>query len=219
MSATGLDVFDKTLQTTNIWLDEIMSDIGPDRKTAWRVLAVVLHRLRNRLPIGVAAHLGAQLPMMVRGVYYDQFQPEQLPSDCDTMEQFCAEVAEWLQDNRPVDPELAVKSVFRVLANHVSEGEIGHVVQALPEQIREAWPQEARDSAQRSGQNEPQSSQQQSGAPNQQHNQGRRDQQPAGQKGDKGAMFGKQDKPELEPASPRANQTMVGGTDGSGPAR
>ena len=32
MSATGLDVFAKTLQTTNIWLDEIMATIGPNRQ-------------------------------------------------------------------------------------------------------------------------------------------------------------------------------------------
>lgn len=147
MSATGLDVFDKTLQTTHIWLDEIMADIGPDRKTAWRVLAVVLHRLRNRLPLGLAVNLGAQLPILVRGLYYDQFQPAGQPSDCDTMEQFCAEVGEWLQDNRPVDPETAVKSVFAVLARHVSKGEIDNVVQALPESIRQAWPQEARQGA------------------------------------------------------------------------
>jgi hypothetical protein len=29
MSATGLDVFDKTQQTTNIWLDEIMGQAWP----------------------------------------------------------------------------------------------------------------------------------------------------------------------------------------------
>lgn len=140
MSATGLDVFDKTLQTTNIWLDEIMADIGPDRKTAWRVLGVVLHRLRNRLPLGLAANLGAQLPILVRGLYYDQFQPAGQPSDCDTMEQFCGEVGEWLRDNRPVDPETAVRSVFAVLDRHVSRGEIDNVIQALPENIRKAWP-------------------------------------------------------------------------------
>jgi hypothetical protein len=32
VSATGLDVFDKTLQTTNIWLDEVMAELGPDRQ-------------------------------------------------------------------------------------------------------------------------------------------------------------------------------------------
>ena len=40
MSATGLDVFDKTLQTTNIWLDEIVAALGPDRQVAWKVVSV-----------------------------------------------------------------------------------------------------------------------------------------------------------------------------------
>ena len=59
MSATGLDVFDKTIQTTNIWLDEIMEDMGPDRQVAWHTLGAVLRTLRDRLPPDLAAHLGA----------------------------------------------------------------------------------------------------------------------------------------------------------------
>ena len=58
MSATGLDVFDKTLQTTNIWLNEISDAIGPDKQVAWKVLSTVLHKLRDRLPIEVSAHFG-----------------------------------------------------------------------------------------------------------------------------------------------------------------
>ena len=77
MSATGLDVFDKTLQTTNIWLDEIMAKLGPDRQVAWHVLGAVLHALRDRLQIGLAVHLGAQLPLLVRGLYYDQWHPSE----------------------------------------------------------------------------------------------------------------------------------------------
>jgi uncharacterized protein (DUF2267 family) len=79
MSANGLEVFDKTLETTHIWLKEIMEDIGPDRHVAWHVLSVVLQKLRDRLPLPLAAHLGAQLPMLIRGVYYDQFDPTACP--------------------------------------------------------------------------------------------------------------------------------------------
>ena len=63
MSATGLDVFDKTLQTTHIWLDELMQDesIGPDRQVAWHVLGVVLRAIRDRIPLELAVHLGSQL--------------------------------------------------------------------------------------------------------------------------------------------------------------
>src|SRR5207247_10739936 len=77
ITVTGLDVFDKTLQTTNIWLDEIMATLGPDRQVAWHVLGAVLHALRDRLQIGLAVHLGAQLPLLVRGLYYAQWNPSE----------------------------------------------------------------------------------------------------------------------------------------------
>ena len=112
MSANGLEVFDKTLETTHIWLKEIMIDLGPDKQVAWKVLSTVLHKLRDRLSINLAAHLGAQLPLLVRGVYYDQFEPAKMPSECRSREEFVAEVAEWLSDARPVDPEDAIRSVF-----------------------------------------------------------------------------------------------------------
>lgn len=139
MSANGLDVFDKTLETTHIWLNEIMADLGPDRQVAWKVLSTVLHKLRDRLPIGLAAHLGAQLPLLVRGVYYDQFEPSRLPTECNSMEEFVAEVAEWLKDTRPVDPDAAVRSVFGVLSRHISEGQVSKVREALPRSLRQSW--------------------------------------------------------------------------------
>ena len=139
MSATGLDVFDKTLQTTNIWLNEIMAVIGPDRQVAWKVLSVVLHKLRDRLPVELAAHLGAELPLLVRGVYYDQFQPAKQPSDCRTLDEFHAEVSEWLQDTRPVDARDAVRAVFATLSRHVPAGQIEKVRSALPKPIRSSW--------------------------------------------------------------------------------
>ena len=59
MSTHGLEVFDRTLETTHIWLNEICSELGPDKHLAWKVLSTVLQRLRDRLPIPLAAHLGA----------------------------------------------------------------------------------------------------------------------------------------------------------------
>jgi uncharacterized protein (DUF2267 family) len=138
MSATGLEVFDKTLQTTNIWLDEIMKAIGPDRKVAWKVLSVVLHKLRDRMPLGIAAHLGAELPLLVRGVYYDQFAPAKQPTKCN-LDEFIAEVHEWLSDTRPVNAKDAVKAVFAVLSRHVPHGQIAKVQGVMPHDIRDFW--------------------------------------------------------------------------------
>jgi uncharacterized protein (DUF2267 family) len=73
MSSTGLEAFDKTLQITHVWLDEIMAELGPDRQRAYHALRAVLHALRDRWPLNLAAHLGAQLPLLVRGIYYDNW--------------------------------------------------------------------------------------------------------------------------------------------------
>jgi uncharacterized protein (DUF2267 family) len=139
MSANGLPVFDKTLQTTNIWLDQIMERIGPDRQAAWKVLSTVLHKLRDRMPVETAAHLGAELPLLVRGVYYDQYTPARQPTSCRTRGEFVAEVAEWLQDARPIDPEEAIAAVFDVLSRNIDPGQVEKVKRVLPEPIRRMW--------------------------------------------------------------------------------
>jgi uncharacterized protein (DUF2267 family) len=52
MSATGLDVFDSTIQKTNIWLNDLQRQGGfPDRHAAYQALRVTLHALRDRLPL------------------------------------------------------------------------------------------------------------------------------------------------------------------------
>jgi uncharacterized protein (DUF2267 family) len=141
MSATGLDVFDKTLQTTNSWLNEIASDLGPDRQVAWHALGAVLHALRDRLTLGLAVHLGAQLPLLVRGLYYDQWHigdPALLKVR--SADEFLQHVSKGLAGIRPVNVITATESVFRVLNHHVDPAQIANVRAALPDQIRALWP-------------------------------------------------------------------------------
>jgi uncharacterized protein (DUF2267 family) len=62
------------------------------------------------------------------------------------MEEFVAEVAEWLQDTRPVDPDQAVRCVFGVLSRHISEGQANKVREALPKSLRQSWADAAQQS-------------------------------------------------------------------------
>ena len=71
MSTSGLAVLDHTVQETNIWLKAVAEQLQLDRHDAYIALRAVLHALRDRLPPEVAVHLGAQLPMLVRGLYYE----------------------------------------------------------------------------------------------------------------------------------------------------
>lgn len=139
MSANGLDVFDRTLHATNGWLKEISEDLGVDRHAAWKVLSVVLHKLRDRLPVDLSAHLGSQLPLLVRGVYFDQYQPARQPSRCSGLDEFVEEVGEWLTDATPVDTERAIRSVFAVLSRHLAPGQVEKVRANLPKSLRAAW--------------------------------------------------------------------------------
>ena len=143
MSATGLDVFDKTLQTTNIWLDEIMAELGPDRQLAWHVLGAVLRGLRDRLPLGLVAHLGSQLPILIRGTYYDQWTPRDKPLELRSLEEFLDHVGQALWNTRPVNVKDAVQVVFRTISNHVTEGQVRKVRDSLPKDVAALWPQDA----------------------------------------------------------------------------
>jgi uncharacterized protein (DUF2267 family) len=142
MSATGLEVFDKTLHTTNTWLDQIMRDLGPDRKLAWHALGAVLHALRDRVPLALAVHLGAQLPLLVRGLYYDQWRPSEEPPRFRSADEFLAYVQKGLTGIRPVNAEVAAQAVLRVINHYVDPDEAEKIRNSLPERIRALWPED-----------------------------------------------------------------------------
>ena len=76
MSTTGLEVFDSTIQKTNSWLNDVEKDGGlPNRHAAYQVLRATLHALRDRLIVDEVAEFAAQLPMLIRGLYYESWDP------------------------------------------------------------------------------------------------------------------------------------------------
>ena len=141
MSATGLEVFDETLHKTNAWLKEISQTLGPDRHRSYQAMRAVLHSLRDRLTVDEAAHLGDQLPMLVRGIYYEAWHPAGKPEKIRSREEFLARIASRFAHAQPIDPEDTARAVFQVLEKHVTPGEVEDVIQELPKDIRTLWPQ------------------------------------------------------------------------------
>lgn len=140
MSSTGLEVFDETLHKTNVWLKEIAQVLGSDRHRAYHALRAVLHCLRDRLTVDEATQLGDQLPMLVRGIYYEAWHPAGKPEKIRSREEFLSKIHTHLPKARPINPEDAARAVFQVLEKHVTAGEISDVIQALPQEIRALWP-------------------------------------------------------------------------------
>ena len=142
MAMTGLDTFDTTVQKSNIWLKEIMEEEGwDDRHRAYLALRSVLHTLRDRLLPEEAVHLGAQLPMLIRGLYYEGWHPSGTPVREKKKEEFLDHVCNAFQNDPDIDCDRVLRGVFKVIARKVSEGEIEDVRGTLPEGIRELWPE------------------------------------------------------------------------------
>jgi uncharacterized protein (DUF2267 family) len=130
---TGLDVFDTTVQKTHIWLNEIMQELGwEDRYKAYPGLRTTLHALRDRLPIEETAQLAAQLPMLIRGLYYEGWDPTEKPQKVQHTEVFLMPIREHFRHDPRVNAEQVARAVLKVLTQHVSEGEIADVKHCVP---------------------------------------------------------------------------------------
>ncbi|NIO09738.1 MAG: DUF2267 domain-containing protein [Deltaproteobacteria bacterium] len=142
MSTTGLDSFDKTLQKSQIWLNDVIRELEwqESRPKAYLALHSVLHALRDRLTGEEAVHLGAQLPMLIRGLYYEGWKLSGKPVKERHKAAFLAHVKAMFRDDPTVDPEQVARAVFKVVARHITAGETKDIKALLPGELRELWP-------------------------------------------------------------------------------
>jgi uncharacterized protein (DUF2267 family) len=133
-----IDLIDRTVEKTNIWLNELAAELGDeeDRKAAYHVLRAFLHAVRDRLPVNEAAQLAAQLPELIRGIYYEEWVPSRTPVTYRTVDEFLARIADEAMLPAETEASFACAAAARVLRRHVSEGEIEDVVKVFPESLR-----------------------------------------------------------------------------------
>lgn len=136
MSTSGLAVLDHTVQETNIWLKAVAEQLQLDRHDAYIAFRAVLHALRDRLPPEVAVHLGAQLPMLVRGLYYEGWRMAGKPTKDRSVEEFSEHVVKELPPQFPVDALTASRGVFEALWEKLDPGEFAKLMDHLPVSLR-----------------------------------------------------------------------------------
>ena len=140
MALTGLTVFDKTLHETNLWLKELTEELGlEEREDAYAALKATLHALRDRIGPENAVHLGVQLPILLRGVFYEGWHPAKTP----TFERHLGVFLDHLSDRLPArlsgEPELVARAVFNVIWRRIDAGEVAKLIEMLPSELRELW--------------------------------------------------------------------------------
>ncbi|HRO49531.1 MAG TPA: DUF2267 domain-containing protein [Hyphomicrobium sp.] len=133
----------RTVQQTQEWLKELRDNADFETETAaLSVLRVVLHQLRDRLTPDEAVQLGAQLPTVLRGVYYEGWRPARTPERIRSKEQFLDAIETKLLP-RALPVERVVRDVFALLAHHCDPGEISQVIDQLPSGLKGLWPEHA----------------------------------------------------------------------------
>ena len=141
MSTTGVTALDHTIQEANVWLKALEEELELDnRQQAYNALRAVLHALRDRVPPEVAIKFGAQLPILLRGIYYENWHAAGTPTRERHADEFADHVAMELPQQFPAEPLSAVRGVFEVLWEKIDPGEIEKLVHHLPAQIRELRP-------------------------------------------------------------------------------
>lgn len=137
MSTTEVTLFEASTQKTRLWLDELAEELGRpgDQRYAMRVLRGFLHTLRDRLPVPETAHLAAQLPELLRGIFYEGWRPTTLPHRYHDLDTFLAKVAAEGLLAGETEAAYGAEASARVMRRHVGAGELDKVRAVLPHDI------------------------------------------------------------------------------------
>jgi uncharacterized protein (DUF2267 family) len=131
--STNIPVFASTVQKTKAWLKELMVELEwRDGPKTYRALSVVLHAVRDRMTIQEASDLSAQLPMLIRGMFFEGWMPQQVPLKDRSIEGFLAHVADQFGDTPNIDPQQLTRAVWTVMSRHISAGELDDIRAVVP---------------------------------------------------------------------------------------
>jgi uncharacterized protein (DUF2267 family) len=131
-----MNLFAKMNQQANIWVKDMMAALGTkDGHKGLHALRAGLQALRDRLSVDQAAQLSAQLPLIIRGMFFEGWDPSNTPMRIRHRAEFLALVREKYAPREDLSAEDIMRSLFRVLDRHVAAGEVGHLMVTLPEDL------------------------------------------------------------------------------------
>jgi uncharacterized protein (DUF2267 family) len=141
MSTVGLESIEHTVQLTHKWINDLDERLGwEDKHRSFRLLRTVLQALRDWLSVNAAAGFGAQLPELLRGIYYEHWRPVATPVKQRHKGDFIARVNKAFKTDPILFTSEAITAVFELLSEKITAGEIEHIRHALPADIRALWP-------------------------------------------------------------------------------
>lgn len=127
------------LKATEGWLDDLMRNLAwHDRRRTWSGLVATLHALRDCLGRDQAVYLGAQLPLLLRGFYYEGWHPHAHRTT--SRDAFLERIRDALKHDVAVDAEQVARAVMALLARRLPAAELEGTKAATPAAIHGLWP-------------------------------------------------------------------------------
>lgn len=137
--------FDKHVIEANEFVKNLSIELGhPDDQTQTiRLLRAVLHTVRDRITISESLDLLAQLPMMLKALYVEQWKyHEKPPLDYDDMaglKEAVKREQEHMGEQKfdwPESTEDLIKIVLSSLRKYLTDGQAIHVMEQMPKEIK-----------------------------------------------------------------------------------
>lgn len=132
-------VFESSVQKSEGWIKEMQSELDwVSGDSVYHLLRSVLHVLRDQFSIDEAAHFSAQLPLVLRGTFYECWNPQKNQTQGSTKEEFLNAVRAGLgpADRLNYDFEKGVVVALGVIMNHISQGEMDDVIQSSKHSLK-----------------------------------------------------------------------------------
>jgi len=141
MTAQGLEVIDQSVHLTHGWINELAGRLDwSSKRSALRLMRVILHRIRDHLLVDEVAQLSAQLPVMIRGFFFEGWVPKGTPIKERHGEEFIAFISHQMSDTGEYRGREDIKCVFDLLNARISGGEVEDIRASLPQDLRDLWP-------------------------------------------------------------------------------
>lgn len=141
MSTQGLEVIDHTVQLTHEWINELKARLGwSSARDALRLLRATLAAIRDHLGHEEVANFGAQMPLLIRGMYYEGWRPSQTPVKNRDLHNFIGTIEAKTGAMQEYQGSSDITAVFRLLNSRITLGEVDDIRANLPRSIRDLWP-------------------------------------------------------------------------------
>jgi uncharacterized protein (DUF2267 family) len=136
----SLHDLDGVIREATAWVDDLTLRLGwRDRNKAYSALIAALHALRDWLPRDEAIYLGACLPPLLRGLYYEGWHAAAHLA-ARSRQAFLERIHDGVHREPGVDPEQVAHAVFALLAARLPRDELENAKAVTPKDLHGLWP-------------------------------------------------------------------------------